>query len=262
MSHHSCSLATLAVISVLSQQSCGDEDNTRKQTSSNTEGFLQNAAVALAATYAVASSLSVVPSAPTEKEEASPGTLESIPEINDHPHASSTTEEESKLDAMEYTESVEFDDEEEDVVKRAPLYAVEERNYAKTSWTRSVSMSRAPRARITSSRSLGNLGSANLYEVPDMTACNSLNALSSFSTVSPTRSTSDFFNLKPSTRSASSATTKNGLFPAIKSAATTTGTGTARRSSSSDFFGLRAPVRATTTNRVSTQRNAQWGIME
>jgi hypothetical protein len=28
--------------------------------------------------------------------------------------------------------------------------------------------------------------------VPDMTACNSLNALSSFSTVSPTRSTSDF----------------------------------------------------------------------
>ena len=128
---HSCSLTTLAVISVISQQSCGDEDNTRKQTSSNTEGFLQNTAVALAATYAVASSLSVVPSAPTEKEEASPGTLESIPEINDHPHASSTTEEESKLDAMEYTGSVEFEYEEEDAVKRAPLYAVEERNYQK-----------------------------------------------------------------------------------------------------------------------------------
>jgi hypothetical protein len=192
---HSCSLATLAVISVLSQQSSGDDDNTRKQTSSNTDGFLQNAAVALAATYAVASSLSVVPSAPTEKEEASPGSLESIPEINDHPHASSTTTEESKLDAMEYTEAVKFDDDEDDVVKRAPLYAVEERNYAKTSWTRSISMSRAPRARITSSQSLSNLGSANLYEVPDMTACNSLNALSSFSsTVSPTRSTSDFFN--------------------------------------------------------------------
>ena len=122
-----------------------------KQTSNNVDGMLQNAVVALAATYVVASSLSVAPLTPTAKE-ASPGTLESIPEINDHPHTLITIEE-SKLD-MECTEAVIFDDEVDD--KRTPLYAVEEQNYAKTSCTRSISMSRAPRARITPSQSLNN----------------------------------------------------------------------------------------------------------
>jgi len=219
--------------------------------------MLQTAAVALAATYAVASSLSVAPSTSHERE-SSPGALESIPEIHHYSCDSSITmeeDEESKFDMMEYTEAVKFDDEDND--KRAPLYAVEERNYAKTSWTRSISMSRAPRARMTSSKSLNNLSTID-YEVPDMTACNSLNALTSFSTASPTRSTSDFFNLKPQLTNTTSTATNNCTFHAMKSS-TATG-GNTIRSSSSDFFGLKAPARAA-TNRVSTQRNAQWAIM-
>jgi len=157
------------------------ENNHENQASTNLDSMLQSATFTLAVTYAFASSLSLLPSASAAKE-ASTGTLESIPEIIDHPCGLSRTDT-SDLD-------VEEDEEDEVDFKRAPLYAVEERNYSNTSWTRSISIVREPR--VCSLKSLKKLSSMSAYasdydEVPDMTACNSPMSFSSVSTASPTR---------------------------------------------------------------------------